>query len=89
MDEHGSSMTDQSPLVRIKTALGKLRSESRALDLRVGVTGHSVMQRKLKSAASQAAGAEDEEDAWVAEDEDEDDEMESASAAASSRRRNR
>lgn len=96
MDEHGSSMTDQSPLVRIKTALGKLRAESRALDLRVGVTGHSVMQRKLKSAATQAAGAQGGEGGWEAEDdddieegEDEAGEVSAAAAASTGRRRHR
>jgi intraflagellar transport protein 57 len=56
LDEEGSSMTDQTPLVRIKAALGKLRSENRSLDLRIGVSGHALMQRKLRAAAKVAAG---------------------------------
>ena len=88
MDEHGSSMTDQAPLVRIKAALGKLRAESRALDLRVGVTGHSVMQRKLHASAKQAAGEQDAENGGSAWDEEgEDGRGEDASVSAAGRRR--
>ncbi|TPP41630.1 Estrogen receptor beta like 1 [Fasciola gigantica] len=38
MDERGSSMTDGSPVVRIKQAIQKLKSEIIAMDIRTGVS---------------------------------------------------
>lgn len=37
MDERGNSMTDASPLVKIKQALKSLKSEISQMDLRIGV----------------------------------------------------
>ena len=65
MDERGSTMSDASPLIRIKAALSTLRSESKDLDLQLGVLGHAVMQQRLEArhtshiklkAAASAAG---------------------------------
>ena len=37
MDERGSNMIDAGPLVRIKQALTRLRSECTQMDVRIGV----------------------------------------------------
>lgn len=47
MNEKGSSMTDTSPLIKIKAALSALRNEVKLMDLHVGVVGHAVMQSKI------------------------------------------
>jgi hypothetical protein len=41
-------MTDTSPLVKIKAALGDLKSEIKAMELRIGVVGHTIMQSKIR-----------------------------------------
>jgi estrogen-related receptor beta like 1 len=46
MDDKGASMTDTSPLVKIKQALTNLKNEVKELELRIGVVGHSLMQAK-------------------------------------------
>ena len=48
MDSRGSSMTDTSPLMKIKEALTNLRTEIKSMELRIGVVGHTLMQSKLK-----------------------------------------
>lgn len=48
MEDRGSSMTDTSPLMKIKSALAKLRAEMKDMDLRIGVVGHSLMQSKMR-----------------------------------------
>lgn len=47
-ESRGTSMTDTSPIVRIKAALAKLRAEMKSLDLRLGVVGHALMRSKLR-----------------------------------------
>ena len=47
LQQRGASMTDTSPLVRVKAALTALRGESKALDLQLGVLGHAVMQSRV------------------------------------------
>jgi hypothetical protein len=37
MDEKGTSMTDAGPLVRVKQALTRLKSECTQMDVRIGV----------------------------------------------------
>lgn len=51
MDERGSSMTDTSPLIRIKASLSSLRGEVKAMDLQLGVVGHAVMQYRVGRSA--------------------------------------
>jgi intraflagellar transport protein 57 len=41
-------MTDTSPLVKIKAALGDLKAEIKAMELRIGVVGHTIMQSKIR-----------------------------------------
>eukprot|EP00096_Caligus_rogercresseyi_P007294 TRINITY_DN25118_c0_g1_i1.p1 TRINITY_DN25118_c0_g1~~TRINITY_DN25118_c0_g1_i1.p1 ORF type:complete len:282 (-),score=58.23 TRINITY_DN25118_c0_g1_i1:89-832(-) len=48
MEERGSSMTDGSPLVNIKKSLARIKSESTAMDVRMGVAKHILLQAKMK-----------------------------------------
>lgn len=48
MDERGSSMTDGSPVVRIKQAIQKLKSEIIAMDIRTGVLEHILLRMHLR-----------------------------------------
>ena len=52
MDERGNSMTDASPLVSVKQALNKIKSEIADMDLRIGVV-RSVFRLR---AGGRAAG---------------------------------
>jgi len=49
MDERGNSMTDTSPLIKIKSALGRLKDERKAMDIRIGVVTNTLVAKKLKS----------------------------------------
>ena len=51
MADRGNSMTDTSPLVKIKQALKAIRQECVDFDLQIGVAGHALMQQKLKRGA--------------------------------------
>jgi hypothetical protein len=53
----GSSMTDTSPLIKIKASLSALRSEVKVMDLHIGVVGHAVMQSKVHHKQMQVAAA--------------------------------
>ena len=48
MEERGSSMTDTSPLVRMKRALKQLKEEIAEMDLRMGVLSHTLMAAKIR-----------------------------------------
>ncbi|CAL8090010.1 unnamed protein product [Calicophoron daubneyi] len=48
MDERGSSMTDGSPVVRIKQAIQRLKSEMTAMDIRTGVLEHILLRTHLR-----------------------------------------
>jgi len=52
MDARGSSMTDTSPLIKIKTAVSKLRTEAKQLEIRIGVVTHTLVAKKLKQNAN-------------------------------------
>ena len=41
-------MTDTSPLLKIKEALGSIKAEIKAMELRIGVVGHTIMQSKIR-----------------------------------------
>jgi estrogen-related receptor beta like 1 len=49
MDERGSNMIDAGPLVRIKQALTRLRSECTQMDVRIGVVEHTLLQARLRT----------------------------------------
>ena len=48
MEERGSSMTDGSPLVNIRKSLARVKAEMLAMDVRVGVVQHTLLQARLK-----------------------------------------
>ncbi|XP_071957784.1 intraflagellar transport protein 57 homolog [Antedon mediterranea] len=48
MEEKGSSMTDGSPLVKIKQALQRLKNEILQMDIRIGTVEHTLLAGKLK-----------------------------------------
>ncbi|XP_067135233.1 intraflagellar transport protein 57 homolog [Centruroides vittatus] len=48
MEERGSSMTDGTPLVNVRKALARLKSETAQTDVRIGVAAHTLLRAKLK-----------------------------------------
>ncbi|CAD8120221.1 unnamed protein product [Paramecium sonneborni] len=50
LNEHGSISTDQSPVIKIKASLTKLRLEIKQMDLRIGVLSHTILQRTFQDA---------------------------------------
>jgi len=48
MDERGGAMTDTSPLIKIKSALARLKEERKSMDVRIGVVVHTLVSKKLK-----------------------------------------
>lgn len=77
MDSRGNSMTDTSPLVKIKQALASLRDEIKTFELRIGVVSHSLMQAKMrvKSARDEASSRnksrdDDDDDFDISDDDD-------------------
>jgi estrogen-related receptor beta like 1 len=69
LEEKGSSMTDTTPLLKIKGALAALRGEAQQLEVMGGVVGHAVMQSRLSHKALAGRGGSGE--AGDEEDEDE------------------
>jgi len=57
MDERGQSMTDTSPLIKIKSALSRLKTEAKQMDIRIGVVTHTLVAKKLKRDQSTKAEA--------------------------------
>ncbi len=55
LEERGSSMSDASPLVRIKGAIKAVKDELRGMDVRIGVVGHSLVQRGLRDRQARVA----------------------------------
>lgn len=48
ISQHGNTVTDNAPVVKIKAAVQKLREEMTNMDLRIGVLSHTVMQHKFR-----------------------------------------
>lgn len=48
MDEHGTSMTDAAPLVRLKQALTKLRLDTTNVEMRTGVLEHILLTARMR-----------------------------------------
>lgn len=49
MDERGNNMTDQGPLVKVKQAMTRLKSEIAQMELRIGVVQHTLLGSKIQS----------------------------------------
>ena len=56
MDSRGNSMTDTSPLILIKKALSRIKSEVKQMDLLIGAVEHTLLQ-VAKQSAKQSATA--------------------------------
>lgn len=48
MEEAGTSMTDGSPLIKIKKAMDNIKSDMKNMDIRIGVLEHILLQSKLR-----------------------------------------
>ena len=48
MEERGSAMTDGTPLVNIRRSLARMKQEVTAMNVRIGVVEHTVLQAKLR-----------------------------------------
>lgn len=55
MENRGSSMTDTSPLVKIKAALQALKTEAHNFELRIGIVGHTLLHAKSKAKHSRTS----------------------------------
>ena len=52
VDEKGSSITDTSQLVNIKTTLQDIKAEIRNFDLEIGILEHTLLHKRLRVLAS-------------------------------------
>ena len=50
MDSRGNSMTDTSPLLDIKKAMSRIKSEVKQMELRIGAVEHTLLQVALQNA---------------------------------------
>lgn len=48
MEEKSTTVTDTAPIVKMKDAFKRLRSDTRQLEVRIGVVSHTLMQAKLR-----------------------------------------
>lgn len=48
MEERSSTVTDTAPIVKMKEAFKKLRSDTRHLEVRIGVVSNTLMQSQLR-----------------------------------------
>lgn len=48
METRGSSMTDETPVIRIKKSINAIRSEIADMDVQIGVKQHDILQAKLR-----------------------------------------
>jgi len=55
MEERSSTVTDTAPIVKMKDAFKKLRSDTRQLEVRIGVVSHTLMQAKLRQRPQDSA----------------------------------
>lgn len=52
MDDRGNSMTDTSPVVKMKKALQQVKGDTKQMDLRIGVVQHVLHHAKLSKIAN-------------------------------------
>jgi len=55
MEDRSSTVTDTAPIVKMKEAFKKLRSDTRQLEVRIGVVSHTLMQAKLRQRPQDSA----------------------------------
>jgi len=61
-DERGESMTDTSPLTRLKEAMKKIKKEIKEMDLRIGTVNHSLLHIKLANTGEKKLMRADDDD---------------------------
>merc|ERR1711939_290909 len=61
-DERGESMTDTSPLTRLKEAMKKIKKEIKEMDLRIGTVNHSLLHIKLANTGEKKLMRENDDD---------------------------
>ncbi|KAM7542421.1 hypothetical protein Aperf_G00000008486 [Anoplocephala perfoliata] len=49
MEQRGCSMTDGSPMIRIKQAIQRLKAENVAMEIRIGVLEHTLLRLQLRA----------------------------------------
>nr|CAG4641068.1 EOG090X0ADS [Eulimnadia texana] len=52
VEERSSNMTDGGPLISVKKALGGIKQELSAMDIRIGVLSHLLLQARLKESTA-------------------------------------
>merc|ERR1711990_902378 len=50
MDDRGNSMTDTSPVVKMKKALSQVKSDTKQMELRIGVVQHVLHHARMSRA---------------------------------------
>jgi len=48
MEDRSTTVTDTAPIQKMKDAFKRLRADTRQLEVRIGVVGHTLMQAKLR-----------------------------------------
>lgn len=48
IDETGKSFSDNSPLQKIKKSIAQVKTDIKAIDIRIGVVSNTLLQLKLK-----------------------------------------
>lgn len=57
IDDTGKSFSDNTPLQNIKKAIGQVKDDIKAIDIRIGVVTNTLLQLKLKERTKQQSGA--------------------------------
>lgn len=53
IDDTGKSFSDSTPLQQIKKAIGQVKNDIKAIDIRIGVVSNTLLQLKLKEKLSE------------------------------------
>merc|ERR1711907_117178 len=48
MEDRGSSMTDTSPVIKMKKSLAQVKHDAKLMDVRIGVAQHALLQARLQ-----------------------------------------
>jgi len=48
MEDRGSSMTDTSPVIKMKKSLAQVKHDAKQMDVRIGVAQHALLQARLQ-----------------------------------------
>lgn len=54
-DERGESMTDTTPLVRLKESMKKIKTQIRQMDLRLGTVSHNLLHIKMAQGSGECS----------------------------------